>query len=342
MKLGDIRRRYWLAGLVAIAAVGVLLYLFVFSSGVSVTAVKPVRGVAVEAVYATGAVEPVHWAKVAPVVTGRLMAIKARDNQVVKTGQVLARLDDREARAKLAELQARVSFLSRELQRLYSLYERKVVSEKSYHQTISDHAGAVAAVAAARQRMKDYTLVAPLDGSVLRQDGNIGEVVKAGEVIFWVGRARPLRVTAEVDEEDIVQVKVGQLVWVKADAFPRQPFRARVADITPMGDPINKVYRVRIRLGNKSPLKIGMTAEVNIETRRKKNALLIPLEALDGEYVWVVAGGKARRRRVVIGMRGSEKAEILRGLDDRATVIVRPPKDLRDGQRVDADLKPAE
>jgi RND family efflux transporter MFP subunit len=220
------------------------------------------------------------------------------------------------------------------------LYERKVVTEKSYHKTISDHAAAVAAVAAAGQRLKDFSLLAPLDGTVLRQDGNIGEVVKAGEVIFWVGRARPLRVTAEVDEEDIVQVKPGQLVWVKADAFPRQPFKARVAEITPKGDPVNKVYRVRIRLGDKSPLKIGMTAEVKIETRRKKNALLIPIEALDGDTVWVVAKGKARRRKVVVGMRGARQAEILKGLDDRAWVITRPPKDLRHGQRVDADLKP--
>ena len=339
MALGNIRRRYWLAGLAAVIVAAVLIYVFAFAGGVAVIVAKPVRGTAVEAVYATGAVEPVHWAKVAPVLTGRLTAIRARDNQKVKQGDVLARLDDREARAKLAELQARVAFLSGELQRLYSLYERKVVSEKSYHKTISDHAGALAAVAAARQRLKDFSLVAPLDGTVLRQDGNIGEVVKAGEVIFWVGRALPLRVTAEVDEEDIVQVKPGQLVWVKADAFPRRPFKARVAEITPKGDPVNKVYRVRILLDNKTPLKIGMTAEVNIETRRKKNALLIPIEALDGDSVWVVAKGKARQRKVVVGMRGAEQAEILTGLDDRAWVIVRPPKDLRHGQRVDAERR---
>ncbi len=339
MKLGNLRRRTWLAALAVAVVAAVLIYVFAFSAGVSVTAVRPARGLAVEAVYATGAVEPVHWAKVAPVVTGRLTAIRARDNQAVKQGDVLARLDDREARAKLAELQARVAFLSRELQRLYILYERKVVSETTYHRTISDHAAAVAAVAGARQRLKDFSLVAPLDGTVLRQDGNIGEVVKAGEVIFWVGRATPLRVTAEVDEEDIVQVKPGQLVWVKADAFPRQPFKARVAEITPKGDPVNKVYRVRIRLGDKSPLKIGMTAEVNIEIRRRKNALLIPIDALNGDTVWVVAQGRARQRKVVVGMRGAEKAEILKGLDDRAWVIVRPPKDLRHGQRVDADMQ---
>lgn len=340
MALGNIRGRYWLAGLAVVAA-AVLVYFLVFSSGVSVTAERPSRGTAVEAVYATGAVEPVHWAKVAPVLTGRIVAINARDNRPVKKGDVLARLDDREARAKLAELQARVGFLSRELQRLYSLYERKVVTEKSYHQTISDHAAAVAAVAAAQQRLKDFTLVSPLDGTVLRQDGNIGEVVKAGDVIFWVGRAKPLRVTAEVDEEDIVQVKPGQLVWVKADAFPRRPFRARVAEITPKGDPVNKVYRVRIRLDDKTPLKIGMTAEVNIETRRKTNALLVPVEALDGDTVWIVRDGRARRRPVTVGMRGTEQAEILKGIDDTAWVIVRPPKGLAHGQRVDATLKPA-
>lgn len=335
--LASKRNRWFLiGGLVIVAAV--LIYFFLLAGGVEVKAARPERGTAVEAVYATGSVEPVHWAKVSPVVTGRLVDIRARDNQKVKKGTILAQLDDREARAKLAELQARVGFLKRELQRLFSLHERRVVSEQAYQRTISDHAAAVAAVAAAQQRLKDYAITAPMDGTVLRQDGNIGEVVKAGEIVFWVGRPKPLRVTAEVDEEDIVQVQVGQLVWVKADAFPRRPFKARVSEITPKGDPVNKVYRVRVRLDDKSPLKIGMTAEVNIEVRRKKNALLIPIDALDGDTVWIVVKGKARRRGVVVGMRGSRKAEILKGLTDKDIVIVSPPKDLRNGQRVDAEL----
>ena len=116
-------------------------------------------------------IEPVHWAKVAPTIVGRIAEVAKRDGAKVKKGDVLMRLDDREAKANLARLEARLKFTREELERYQALVKRRIASQQAYERVRSDHIQALAAVSAARQRLADYTLTAPLNGIVLRHDG---------------------------------------------------------------------------------------------------------------------------------------------------------------------------
>ncbi|TIS60784.1 MAG: efflux transporter periplasmic adaptor subunit, partial [Mesorhizobium sp.] len=85
---------------------------------------------------------------------------------------------------------------------------------------------------------------------------------------------------------------------LKSDAFRQQNLEAVVDSITPKGDPVTKTYRVRFRLPDDTPLRIGMSTDVNIVIRVSKNALLIPSVAVDGNKVFVVEGDKAWRREI--------------------------------------------
>ena len=96
--------------------------------GTEVVAVSPTVGTAVEIVYATGAVEPVRWAKVTSVIRDRIVEICDCEGKTVKKDEILARLDDKEQNASLTELRAREEFAKRELERHATLVERKVVS----------------------------------------------------------------------------------------------------------------------------------------------------------------------------------------------------------------------
>ncbi|TIU96484.1 MAG: HlyD family efflux transporter periplasmic adaptor subunit, partial [Mesorhizobium sp.] len=95
-----------------------------------------------------------------------------------------------------------------------------------------------------------------------------------------------------VNEEDIPRVEIGQRALLKSDAFLRQNLEAVVDSITPKGDPVTKTYRVRFRLPDDTPLRIGMSTDVNIVIRVSKNALLIPSVAVDGNKVFMVEGDK--------------------------------------------------
>jgi HlyD family secretion protein len=329
------RRRVWTVGALLLAAAAIWGLVTAFERP-SVSVVPVARGPAVEAVYATGVVEPVNWAKVAPTIVGRIAELDKRDGAKVKKGDVLMRLDDREAKANLAQLEARLKFTREELERYQALVKNRIASQQAYERARSDHIQALAAVAAARQRLSDYTLTAPLDGIVLRQDGEVGETVAAGQVVYWVGREFPLWVIADVDEEDIPLVRLGQKTLLTADAFGKRVFTGTVAEITPKGDPVNKNYRVRIAVPDTTPLRIGMTTEVNIVVEERQRALLVPFSALRKGAVFVVADGRARRKTVNTGIVGDKRVEIRGGLMEGELVIVDPPEGLQDGDRVRA------
>jgi RND family efflux transporter MFP subunit len=295
---------------------------------------RPTVGPAVKAVYATGVVEPVTWAKVTPLVRGRIVDTCACEGQTVKRGDFLVKLDDKRARAELAELEARERFLNQEVERYEALVAKQDVSRQAYERVTSERAQVRAAIAAAGERLSDYTLRAPIDGTVLKRDGEIGEVAEPGQALVWVGQPKPLWVVAEVDEEDIPEVSVGQKALIKADAFPGRALEGDVVRITPKGDPVNKNYRVRIGLPADTPLMIGMTTEVNVVVREVEDVLLVPAGALVGGRVFELKEGRALARPVEAGIRGASMVEVRAGLDRRTTIVLDPPAGLRDGARV--------
>ncbi|MDX6750278.1 efflux RND transporter periplasmic adaptor subunit [Geminicoccaceae bacterium 1502E] len=293
-----------------------------------------VRGPAVQAVYATGTVEPVRWAAVAPAVRGRLLELFVDDGDRVAQGQLLATLDSTVAAAQVAEVEARARFAAEEAERLARLAQRGAAARSELDRAESEARAFEAGAEAARRRLADFAVRAPIDGMVLRRDGEPGEMVDTGDTVFWIGEATPLRLTAEVDEEDVPSVAPGQRALLKADAFPERVFEGTLEQITPKGDPVQKTYRVRIALPEDTPLMIGMTIEANIVVRETNDALLVPSSALRSGELFVVEDGTARRRAVVPGVRGARVTEILDGVEEGEPVVAAPPEALADGARV--------
>jgi RND family efflux transporter MFP subunit len=329
-----IRRRFLITTFLLVCVILAFGLFQRFHGAPLVATAKVGRGPAVEAVYASGTVEPVSWAKVQPLDTGRIATVDAFEGEEVKTGQILMRLDDREHRAVVAQLEAEQRFLRSELERVSELARRGVTTTQVEERARSQLDQAIANVNAARQRVEDHVLRAPMDGTVLRRDGEVGEIARPEDVLFWIGRANPLRIEAEVDEEDIPLVAAGQPALIKADAFAGRILDGTVADITPKGDPVNKSYRVRIGLPSDTPLRIGMTVETNIVVRREDSALLVPQAAVSGGHVFVVHDGRVERRAVVMGVVGQGVVEIREGLAEGETVVLDPPAALADGSLV--------
>lgn len=297
-------------------------------------------GPAVEAVHATGAVEPVHWARVGPATRGRITAVLVEEGERVREGQPMARLDDRQARALVDEAEARARFAEEELARTRALVARDIAARANLDRAERDARAARAAADMAVHRLDDFVVRAPTDGVVLRRDAEVGEVVESTAALFWIGELRPLRVTAEVDEQDIARIAVGQRVLLRADAFPGRVLPGEVAQITPKGDTLRKAFRVRIALPDETPLLIGMTVEANIILRETPDALLVPPTAVvvaPGEgvrrgHVWVLEEGRLARREVAIGVQGARATEIREGLARGEMVVTDPRPALREGQ----------
>ena len=299
-----------------------------------VAAAEVSRGTAAEIVYATGGVEPVRWAKVASVIRDRIIDICYCEGRTVAKGDLLVRLDDREVQAGLKELRAREEFLKREMIRVSELIARGAATTQAHERAGMDLQQIQGLISVQTEKISDYTITAPMDGVVLRRDGEVGEIAEVGQILFRVGVPKPLQVVAEVNEEDIPRVEVGQKVLFRTDAFPGQQLEGRVNDITPMGDVVAKTFRVKIALADDTPLKPGMSLEANIVTREKANALLVPADSVRDNAVFVIDGNRVRRRVVVVGLRGTRAVEVLSGLQEGDRVASPAATGIKDGSRV--------
>lgn len=336
------RRHLLLPTLLLLAAGGAWFW---FAAPPRVLLASVTVGPALEAVYATGAVEPEQMARVGPATRGRLTALLVEEGQRVTEGQPMAQLDDRGARALADEAEARSRFAHEDLTRTRALVARDIAARAALDRAERDAEAARAAAAAARQRLDDHVVRAPAGGVVLRREGEVGEVVDTPTILFWIGETRPLRVTAEVDEEDIARVMVGQPALLRADAFPGRVLRGEVVHITPRGDTTRKTFRVRLALPDKTPLMVGMSVEANIVLREESEALLLPpaAVALDADsppgrtrpaHVWQVREGRLERRPVLLGVQGARAVEVLEGLAAGEWVVAEARPAFREGQRV--------
>lgn len=327
--------RRWLAALAA-AALLATAAVWLWARGTEVKVVAPVRGDAAEVIYATGIVEPVHWAKVAALARKRIVDICRCEGREVKKGDVLVRLDDDEERALLAELEARLQRYNDDAARFKGLVERNVTARTTYDEKLTQVREYEARVAAQKDRIDILQLKAPMDGVVLRRDGEVGEIAGTGasDVLLWVGQPRPLRVVAEVNEDDITRIKVGQRALLRHEGGGGAPLLASVESITPKGDPQTKTFRVYLALPDDTPLKIGMSVEANVVVAEAKDVLLLPAEAVVDGRVQVLAGGRAVRHPVTIGIRGTRLVEIRGGLTAADRIVSPALNDLADGARV--------
>lgn len=300
-----------------------------------VQVVQPYKGRAAEVVYATAVVEPVRWAKVTTIIRERIITLCGCEGMVVTQGDQLAELDSGDARATLAELEARRELAKSDRERALQLLERRVVSQQVYDKAQNELIRIDAMIAAQKERLRDYLITAPMDGVVLRQDGSVGEVAEPGEILFWIGQPLPLQLVAEVNEEDIPKVMKGHKALIRSDAFPGVDLAATVSRITPKGDPVLKNYRVYLDLPEDTPLRIGMTTEINIVTNEKDDALLLPLAAFDGPSVQTVdEKGRIALVKVDTGIRGTRAVEILDGIGEDHLIVFPFQAELSEGDQV--------
>lgn len=330
------RKTIVIAVLCALAAFGV--WRWVIAAPV-VVVTRLSHGPAVAAVYASGNVEPSVLMKIGPKIPGRLAELLVDERATVKAGQKLARLDDKELAATVTQLQAKLAWAEREYERARSLLARHVGTVQDRDRTASDLDAARAALAIAEQQRSEYTLVAPADGMIIRRDGEVGEMVLANQTVFSLTCCAPLRITADVDEEDIPLVQPGQKVLIRADAFPGQFFEGAIDTITPKGDPTARSFRVRIKFPETTPLLVGMSVEVNVVVGAKPEVALLPSGAVSGGKVWIVRDGRLKNVTVTTGVTGDVMIEVKSGIKPDDDVVLHPESWFRPEQRARAKLQ---
>lgn len=172
-----------------------------------------------------------------------------------------------------------------------------------------------------------------------------GDAVTEGQALFTIAEEGSYIVKAQVDEQDVINVRVGQRANVSGQDFPGKTIAGHVAQIAPVAtkstDPSSTAKQVLTTISlDSSPsfLKDGMTADVDILTTYVPHAIVLPNDAVTKEgaksYVFVVTGGVARKRAIVVGKTSETQTWVRSGLSAGETIVAAKIPGLTDGKRV--------
>ena len=273
------------------------------------------RGDIVSVVVATGTLDAVTTVEVGSEVTGTIESLGADFNQIVRKGQILARLDPSiyqttldQAKAALASARAdadryRVAQSAAEtaLTRARELQTQQLMTDEDFQAAETDSRSAAAQVAAAdaviRQaqsavqtaevNLSKTIIDSPIDGVVIARNVDVGQTVSASvsaPTLFVIAAdMSKMQVDAAIDESDIGRVHAGQPVSFRVDAFPEETFTGKVLEVrlNPTIDSNVVTYTTVIDAPNAGlQLKPGMTALLSIVVGRRNSVLRVPAAAL--------------------------------------------------------------
>ncbi len=269
-----------------------------------------------------------------------------------------------QAQAALREAEARRVQASREVARRRELFRRQLIARETLEQAVQaetiaraaaeqarlaarslgagnpDETAARARVAAARAQLAKTTLRAEVAGTVLTRNAEPGDLVQPGRVLFEIARAGATEILVPLDEKNLEVLAIGQPAVCIADAYPMRPFPAKVSFIAPSVDPQRGSVDIRLTvMPVPAFLRQDMTVSVNVETGRRRRAIVVPNDALravegDRAEVWRVADGRVGRRQVRLGLRGLTQTEITAGLQAGDWVLADAQAAVEAGDRV--------
>jgi membrane fusion protein (multidrug efflux system) len=307
----------------------------------------------------SGSLTPLAQATVKSKVSGVVLATTVQEGMRVAAGQVIARLDDAEARARVAQQQAlladanaRLALAKKNQANSAALLQQKYIAQSAYDTSSNAVDLAQAAVDAARAQLDltrialaDTVIRAPLSGVVSKRHVQAGEKLSPDSPVFSIVDLQQLTLDAQVPASDIPRIKVGQEVQFRVDGFGERNFVGKVVRINPSTEAGSRAMLVYIGVDNGDDLlRAGMFAKGAVTTEKSAAHALLPLSAvragegaLRGEdVVYRVDGGKVVAQPVKLGLRNQDEGlvEALDGIQAGATVLALPLDGVKPGHRV--------
>lgn len=270
---------------------------------------KVIRGDLTETVSATGSLAALDNVDISSKITGRIVEVLVKENQHVKAGDVLVRLDDTALKATLAQMEAKLVNAQLTYNRDKDLLNRGAISQSTYDAAYADYLVAKSNYEKAASDVSDTIISTPIDGYIIGKPTPVGQTISSGistpQVIMSVATLDNMEIEALVDESDIGQVKDGQKVKFTVDAYPDETFTGVVRLISKSATTENNViyYKVYVTVDDaKGKLLPTMTARAEFIINEAQDVLMVPLNCIykDGKRSYVkVYNSKTKESRDV-------------------------------------------
>jgi HlyD family secretion protein len=301
--------------LAAVGAGGAWLYANRAEKEPTINLLQMSRGDIIDGVGATGTLQAVTTVTVGTQVSGIVQDMYVDFNDIVKKGQVVARLDPSiletqvetakanlvNANANLERQKVAVDDSRRKLERTKELAAKQLVNkvelenaevavkqaEAQLKSTQSSIVQAEASVNKAQVDLAHTVITAPIDGIVIKRSVDKGQTVAASmsapELFIIAADLTKMQVNASIDESEVGRMRPGQLVTFRVDAYPTETFHGTVKQVRLNPTTVQNVVTYSTVIDVPNPeykLKPGMTANVTIEVARRENVLRVPNAAL--------------------------------------------------------------
>jgi len=382
------RRRKTILFFLVIAVIAIIIFFNLQSQrekSIKVTVEKVKRDNLESIISASGEVKPKKNVNISAHIPGRIVKIGVEEGQRIKVGDFLLKLESTQYEANADRDRAQIQSLKAELiraeavmkrdksfyERQLKLFDSKLIStenlesakaqydiSKAQHEAILFQIKqAQASLQSTLDNLEKTVYNAPIDGvitSLRVEEGEIalvGTMNIPGTILMIISDLSVMEVEIEVDETDVVGVKIEQHADVRVDAFPDDPIKGKVTEIGSSAlqklttAEESKDFKVVITLEDPpESLKPGLSASADIITARKDNVLAIPISALvlrekEGETtkkeakqeegVYVVEDSRVKFTPVQKGIMGELRIEITSGLEEGQEVVIGPYSALR-------------
>lgn len=277
---------------------------------------------------AEAVVEAVQQATVAAQVPGRVVEVRADAGQRVNKGEVLMRIDAREAAEAAAAAQAQYLNAKASYERSRSLQQQRFVSQAAVDKAKADFDAAAATRAAAAVNQGHATIVAPMTGVIARRHTELGEMATAGKPLFTVYEPGGLRATANIPQYRLREMRAVKGARVEFPELGRW-VEATAVTLLPTADAATHVSQVRVALPALAEVTPGMFARVHF-TVGQADKITVPAAAVvrRGEVAAVYVTGpdgrlSLRQLRLGEGV-GNGEMEVLAGLGSGERVVTDP------------------
>ena len=288
---------------------------------IPVTTEKATRRTIIETVSATGKVQPETEVKISPEVAGEIIELPVEDGKEVKKGQLILKIrpdsyqalfDQQQAAISTAESvsgqqKASMEKAEQDLKQAEDLFQKKLISQtemlaaqttydaaKSMYQSgLHSIEGAKASSSQARDQLSKTTIYSPLNGVVTVLNSKLGERVVAtnqfaGTEVMRVADLNHMQAVVDVNENDVVHVKLGDQAKVSIDAYGDRKFNGTVEQIANTGKTTGTGtqeevtnFEVKIRLDDHNMrLRPGLSCTADIQTNMVKDVVAVPMQSV--------------------------------------------------------------
>ncbi|MCG9597621.1 efflux RND transporter periplasmic adaptor subunit [Vibrio sp. Isolate25] len=272
----------------------------------------------------------------------KLKALNFSDGDVVKEGELIAQLDDDQAKAELDKAESSLALAESKLNRVLALLKKQPdsMSAQDVEELKQEANLARADFRQKKTDMQNYQLIAPFDGQLTNFTHSVGSRVEAATALVSLIKLDPVEVHYSISQSEVGKAKLGQTVSLTVDAYQDQTFTGTVNYIAPLVDESSGRVEIHAHLDNPdNALVPGMFAKVSQTVSEEHAEVVVSQTAIetdgDERFVWVVENEKAIKRPITLGENTNNGYVVIEsGLNLGETVVVTGRQNLTSGSRV--------